>query len=615
MGLLLAGSNAYATCTPNVTNTSNSSTVTLSATANGDCVENSGTIEINSWGTNGIYLGNYNTVTVNNSGVIETDNVWSSGIRFGGNTDIVNNSGTIRTRGIGSPGIYSEGISLATINNTGTIETTSSQSSGIYSQGVSSTTITNSGSIITSDGYSHGIYSSGASSTITNSGTITTSGEYGYGILLTGAANTINNSGTITTSSSHGWGIYSISSNATINNSGTVRATNSGSIAIALANVNNTVNLYRGSVIVGDIYAAPTYGAGARLNINLGAGASYAYQVTGSSWTVSDLDNRPMVTGSAYAAGIGAQETASEMLYQRTSSITSALDRRLRSHASNETYNQPYWLDVYYADVSRNAGANYSTRTAFSNHNYGMTAGFKLPYEMTPLELVINAEQSHLNIDGSNQKVNSTGLMVGVLAPNISDVQGAALSAKALIGFANNDGDRKVMTNSLSYDGSRQIKSDYDSFYATVGTALTKLHPINDRLTLDAIVGLDLNINRIESYAETDYFTWNDRTLTQLQSRVQAGLDYKLWGDKGSVFARAGVERRDLIGGKTQDYAINGTSVSFNTNNKNDTYLTAQVGIKAQLEKRVQLFGVLNTLHSEDSVDSLSGNIGLRADF
>ena len=307
------------------------------------------------------------------------------------------------------------------------------------------------------------------------------------------------------------------------------------------------------------------------------------------------------------------------MLYQRTSSITSALDRRLRSYASDEVDNQPYWLDVYYSDVSRNSGGNYSTRNAFSNYNYGMTAGFKLPIEMTPIELVVNVEQSNLNIDSGNQKIDSTSIMAGVVAPDLTDVLGAKLSAKALLGFANNDGDRKVMTNSLLYDGSRQIKSDYNSTYAVFGAALTKLYPITDHLTADTLVGLDLVTEHINAYAETDYFAWQGRTLNQLQSRVQAGIDYKLFENKVDVFARVGVERRDLISGDTQNYSINdaGTiiNVSFKSNNSNDNYATAQLGFKAQLEKRIQLFGVVNGLHSSDTVSSIQGNIGLRADF
>jgi hypothetical protein len=517
-------------------------------------------------------------------------------------------------------GIYSFGES-ATIINTGKITPFGDWSYGIISTGTSAV-ITNSGNI-TANGqqFGYGIFSTGASATISNTGTISTrgitsTGVMGYGIYSEGSSATINNSGTITTNGLlNSNGIYSIGESTTITNSGTIRAIGANAAAIYLAYIahNNTVNILKGSVIIGDVYADSAV-IGARLNINLGAGVSYAYSVTGP-WTVTDLDNRPMVTGSAYAAGIGAQETAAQMLYQRTSSINSALDRRLKSYASDEVDNQPYWLDVYYSEVTRNSAGNYSTRTAFSNFNYGITAGFKLPIEVTPLELVVNVAQSDLNIDHSNQKVDSTSLMAGILAPNITDVLGAKLSAKALVGYADHDGDRKVMTNSLLYDGSRQIKSDYNSVYGFVGAALTKLYPITDRLTADLLLGLDLNAQRIQSYKESDYFAWESRTLTQLQSRIQAGLDYSFNENKASVFAHIGAENRNLIGGATQDYSINNMNVSFSTSNKNDTYLTAQLGFKAQLEKRVSLFGVVNTFHSADSVNSVSGSIGLKADF
>jgi hypothetical protein len=516
-------------------------------------------------------------------------------------TSPLTNEGTITLIGYG----ISNGNDGATIINSGTISVNGANNHGISSF-ASLSNITNSGLISVSGVGALGIIiwdnNNGGIITNTETGVISVSGWTGIG--LSNNNITVNNFGSITGNS----GIIAFNSSSTVNNFGRVVGTDGN--AIYFQGVNNTLNLYKGSVIVGNIHG----NTGSSLNINLGSAASYAYSTTGT-WTIADLDNRPMVTGSAYAAGIGAQETAAEMLYQRTSVVTSALDRRLRSYASNEIDNQPYWLDVYYSDVTRNSGGNYSTQTAFSNYNYGIIAGFKLPAQFTPLELVVNVEQSNSNIDGGNQKIDSSSIMAGLLAPNLTDVLGARLSAKALVGYADHNGDRKVMTNSLLYDGSRQIKSDYNSTYAVLGTALTKLYSINSRLTADVVLGLDLNVQHTESYKETDYFAWDSRTLTQLQSRVQTGLDYKLWGDKGSVFARVGAEHRDLIGGATQDYAINGTNVSFNTNNKNDTYLTAQVGIKAQLEKRIQLFGILNTLHSSDSVNSVSGNIGLRADF
>jgi len=574
-------------------------------------------------GMAGIISFGESAIITNSGSILINNGFFSYGIRsIGDYSLIINSNSIVNNSASGGYGIVSTGDFTTIINNaTGFIQVNSG--TAIINDSGTNATIINLGTISANGNVVGGIYTSRDSSTVSNDGIINVVGNYARGINSNNGAtnNTISNSGSIFSSGPNSRGIDNGGDNNLIINSGQIISQGIDSAAIAVYGNNTTLQLLRGSRIVGNIVTGDLYnlgnqlwGTNNKLVINLGAGASYAYSVTGP-WTITDLDNRPMVTGSAYAAGIGAQETSSEMLYQRTSAINSALDRRLRSYASDEVDNQPYWLDVYYSDVTRNSGGNYSTQTAFSNYNYGITAGFKLPTQLTPLELVVNVEQSNLNIDSGNQKIDSSSIMAGLLAPNIIDILGAKLSAKALLGYADHDGDRKVMTNSLLFNGSRQIKSDYNSTYAVLGTSLTKLYPITDRLTADVILGIDLNTQRFESYKESDYFAWDSRTLTQLHSRVQTGLDYKLWGDKGSLFARVGAEHRDLIGGASQDYSINGTNVSFNTNNKNDTYLTAQVGMRAQLEKRVHLFGVVNTLHSSDSVNSVSGNIGLRADF
>jgi len=554
------------------------------------------------------------TSTNTNRGTITTSGNYGHGIASTGATSTNTNSGTITTSGNYGYGINSTGAT-STNTNSGTITTSGANSVGIGSSGATSTN-TNSGSITISGTYGYGIYTAGTYSSVINTGTITTSGVNGIGINVSASSNTVYNYGSIlTTGTGYSPGISSGGNDLVINNYGKISAIGYG-VAIEIYSnsvSNNVVNLNRGSVIVGDIYA-PVGTLGAKLNMNLGSGVSYAYSVTGP-WTITDLDNRPMVTGSAYAAGIGAQETASEMLYQRTAAITKSLDSRLYAYAADESNVQPYWLDVYYADISRDAGANYSTRTKFSNDTYGLTVGYKLPIEPTTVELIVNAERSNLNIDSSNQKVDSTSVMAGLLAPNLTQIAGAQLSAKALLGYANHEGDRKVMTNDVLYDGSRNITADYDSYYAVVGANLLKLIPVNDHLTASVLAGLDLNTQNIKSYAESDYFAWNSRKLTQFQSRIQAGLDYQFNDDKAKLFARLGLEHRDLVSGETQQYSINDVGVSFNTNNSSDTYLTGQVGVKAQLEKRVQLFGVLSGVCSSDTVSSIQGNIGLRADF
>ena len=522
------------------------------------------------------------------------------------------NYGTISTSGNGAYGIYIRFGNYITVENYGNILTSGASAIGMVSLDPY-IFVNNKGNLQTTGNGASVVVLNGPNSEIINQGNVSSAGFGSIGIRLMGNFAYLENIGTIATSGQNSHVVSVETSNALIYNNGSVISSYSTSRSFNISGNNNTINLNQGSIIIGDIFAS-SLTTGNRLNINLGSGVSYAYSVTGP-WTVSDLDNRPIVTGSAYAAGIGAQETASEMLYQRTAAITSALDRRNRTYNANYLDNQSSWLDVYYADVTRDSGGNYSTQTAFANHNYGMSAGFKLAEQYTPLELVVSVEKSNLNIDSGNQKVDSTSLMAGLSAPNLAEVLGTRLSAKALVGYADHDGDRKVMTNSLLYDGSRQIKSDYKSHSVLLGAALNKPFELSDHLVADVLIGVDYTAQRVRSYSEEAYFAWDKRTLSQVQSRVQLGLEGFFFNNRGSVFGQLGAEHRDLIGGATQGYSMNGTTVSFNTNNKNDTYLTAQMGMKIQLDKRIQLFGLVNKLHSSDSVDSLSGNIGLRADF
>jgi hypothetical protein len=514
--------------------------------------------------------------------------------------------------------------------NTGTIIGSASFGGriiGIYNNGNQNIIINDTSGMITVfettfNNNAQGVYSNGNSNILSNTGTIiaetTGDSSNAVGLRSFGNSNNLNNSGTIyaktSGTDSNAYGIYSIGSDNTLTNSGIIVARGGDiSRSIWVEGDNNTVNINKGSLLVGDIY---TNGIDNKLNINLGAGASYAYQVTGP-WAVTDLDNRPMVTGSAYAAGIGAQETAGQMLYQRASSITSSLDRRIRDYT---IYNQSkvdtaYWVDSYYSDSSRGAGSGNSVQTNFSNQNYGFIAGARLPIKAAPIEAIINFEQSALNIANGNQNIDTSSVMVGLLTPKITEKWGINLSSKALMGWGEHNGDRRVYTNSLMYNGTQNVSSEYDSVYGIVGTALTSSYAFTNYLRADVLAGFDVDIQNISSYSESAYFRWNDRTLTQLQSRLQAGLTINLLNNTLSFFGRVGVEQRDLVGGQGQNYQIQGTNVTFNGGRMDNTYITGQLGSTYDVYKKVQLFGVVTSTNGLESVQAIQGNLGIRTSF
>ena len=503
---------------------------------------------------------------------------------------------------------------------------------GINSSGINYS-ITCSGNITTSGTGGRGIYllnnsGSNNTNTVNMTGNITTSGPDAYGIVLyndsgSTSSNTVNMTGNITTSGNAAYGIYlynysaSTSSNNTVNMTGRISATGLNSNAIYAVNDNatssNTVQLNKGSSVIGAISSSGTYTANNFLKLNLGAGASYSFATTG--FTVQDLNGRPMVTGSAYAAGIGNVTTASQSLYERTSQITQSLDDRLRTYDSKQNTSQDFWMNTYYSDSSRGGQGLSGSNLSFNQYRSGITAGFNVKNTYTPTELIVNYEHGKLNIDEGNQGISSNSVMAGALFPDIKKLFTGTLSAKALIGYSDFSGDRKVLTNDVALNGSRNVTASYQSSHLTIGSAWTKTLYQTDKIILDTLVGIDLNTQHINSYSESDLFKWNSRTINQLQERVTLGMEMKPFVKPLTLFGRVGVERRDLISGENQHYAINNTAVSYNDNNQGNTYKTVNAGAYYPLTPTVKAYAQVRYYDSTKDIDSLSGSIGISGQF
>ena len=522
------------------------------------------------------------------------------------------------------------------ITCSGNITTSGTAANGIYfynySASTSSNTVNMTGNITTSGNAGRGISllndsGSNNTNTVNMTGNITTSGTGAYGILLdnflgSSNTNTVNMTGNITTSGSGGDGIllynYSGSNNTnTVNMTGRISASGSNSYAIYAFNdtatSTNTVQLNKGSSVIGAINGFGTSSANNFLKLNLGAGASYSFATTG--FTVTDLNGRPMVTGSAYAAGIGNVTTASQSLYERTSQITQSLDDRLRTHDLKQQPSQDFWVNTYYSDSSRGGQGLSGSNLSFNQYRSGITAGFNVKNTYTPTELIVNYEHGKLNIDEGNQGISSNSVMAGALFPDIKKLFTGTLSAKALIGYSDFSGDRKVLTNDVAFNGSRNVTASYQSSHLTIGSAWTKTLYQTDKIILDTLVGIDLNTQHINSYSESDLFKWNGRTINQLQERVTLGMEIKPLVKPLTLFGRVGIERRDLISGENQHYAINNTAVSYNDSNQRNTYATLNAGAYYPLTPTVKAYAQVRYYDSTKDIDSLSGSIGISGQF
>jgi hypothetical protein len=591
--------------------------------------------------------------TVNMTGNIETYGGSAKGIYFYNGldykTNTVNMTGIILTRTTGDHGIYLWNqygtYNINIVNMTGNIETTDA-----YAQGISlnnngnpsnnnTNTVNMTGNIETNGFGAPSIYlyndTENSSNTVNMRGNILTTGEEARGIELTNYetsnTNTVHITGNIETRGAYAASIYlengnDVSSNNTnnVNMTGRISATGANSYAIYAINYNssdtNTVQLNKGSSVIGRIFGAISgfdddvaYTANNFLKLNLGAGASYSFATTG--FTVQDLNGRPMVAGSAHAAGVGNVVTASQSLYERTSQVTQSLDDRLRTYDSKQNTSQDFWINTYYSDSNRGGQGLSGSNLSFNQYRSGITAGFNVKNSYTPTELIVNYEHGKLNIDEGNQGISSNSVIAGALFPDIKKLFTGTLSAKALIGYSDFSGDRKVLTNDVAFNGSRNVTASYQSSHLTIGSAWTKTLYQTDKMILDTLVGIDLNTQHINSYSESDLFKWNSRTINQLQERVTLGMEMKPFVKPLTLFGRVGVERRDLISGENQNYAINNTAVSYNDSNQRNTYATLNAGAYYPLTPTVKAYAQVRYYDSTKDIDSLSGSIGISGQF
>ena len=606
---------------------------------------------------------NSGTITVTTSGTTEDPadgnayGIYNSGVT-GSVIGTITNSGTIAgvSTGVGTArGINNTSGTITSIINTGNITATAAESSGgttygtyngtaIYNHGdlVGSSgsnkvaligTITNSGVIegtrTAINNNAPGDYSEANITTITNTGTISTSitsvtsatidGEVdtttainvGASVTATDATatlTTLNNSGTIKTVAT-GTGAYGVIASTggtitTINNSGTIQA-GTASIGIAATGVIGTINLNEGSVLIGDIlsYSSTAY----TLNMDVGAAKSYYVATSGTgSFTVNDLDNRPVVAGSAYAINIGSMEMAGENLFQKTTVITDAIDR-------NVGLTKEVWVEPYYSEITRDSKGSSSEIRKFNNKKQGFTAGWKKENTKIPVEVVLNFDQTESNIDSGEYKTSSNGLMLGLVAPNFSTAGNSDVSIKGLVGFSKSNTDRKLL-DSTSSTGERVLTGDYYSLFSSLGATLSNNIFLSEFSLLNIKLGADINTEIRDSYKENLYFTYDRLALVQVQPRVEADLKIG-FSERSNIFLNVGIEAREVISGQTQDYSMGGTKVSYKTATPGDIYASVSAGANINIVGNFDFYVVASARSSNQDTQTYQANAGIKVQF
>ena len=604
---------------------------------------------------------NSGTITVTTSGTTEDPadgnayGIFNNGFT-GSVISTITNSGTIAgvSTGVGTArGINNTSGTITSIINTGNITAIAAESSGGTVYGTyNGTAIYNHGDIagssgsnkvaligtITNSGVIEGTrtainnnasanYSEANITTITNTGTISTSitsvtsaeidGEVdttnvinvgASGTDSTATLTTLNNSGTIKTVAT-GTGAYGVIASdggtiTTINNSGTIQA-GTASIGIAATGAIGTINLNEGSVLIGDIlsYSSTAY----TLNMDVGAAKSYYVATSGTgSFTVNDLDNRPVVAGSAYAINIGSMEMAGENLFQKTTVITDAIDR-------NVGLTKEVWVEPYYSEITRDSKGSSSEIRKFNNKKQGFTAGWKKENTKIPVEVVLNFDQTESNIDSGEYKTLSNGLMLGLVAPNFSTAGNSDVSVKGLVGFSKSDTDRKLL-DSTSSTGERVLTGDYYSLFSSLGATLSNNIFLSEFSLLNIKLGADINTEIRDSYKENLYFKYDRLALVQVQPRVEADLKIG-FSERSNIFFNAGIEAREVISGQTQDYSMGGTKVSYKTATPGDIYASVSTGANINIVGNVDFYVVASARSSNQDTRTYQANAGIRGQF
>ena len=98
--------------------------------------------------------------------------------------------------------------------------------------------------------------------------------------------------------------------------------------------------------------------------------------------------------------------------------------------------------------------------------------------------------------------------------------EGFDVSVKGLLGYANSKTDRKILDNTTA-TGTRTLAGEYDSYYAVVGSALSKNFNLDKDLNANLTFGVDLTSEFRDSYNENLYLIINSSTqfshATQLE--------------------------------------------------------------------------------------------------
>ena len=170
------------------------------------------------------------------------------------------------------------------------------------------------------------------------------------------------------------------------------------------------------------------------------------------------------------------------------------------------------------------------------------------------------------------------------------------------------NGERTILTNTTS-SGKLDIDSNYQTF--EIHSGFTKTNP-----KIVPNIGLSGSFSITPSYDESNYFSWRNRKVGNVSLFFTDKYNLMSKNDKKFNLGWT-LDLRSLVGNKSQIYSINGTSATYNQVNAltREISLIANLGYEKKITKNGKFTAGISSKNSNQSVKSLSGDLGFKLNF
>lgn len=616
---------SFATCTSTLSNTSPSSTTSILADTDGQCLTNSGTITIASNATYALWSDLSSNVSISNYGSIVlqgTDNsaMLITGTGAGGPSNtalsLINAGSISSTAGLTNVyamWTYNGSGTITSIINSGQISLSNTgQSVGIFNYaGNTVTTLTNSGTISVAGSYG-AIANNSVITTLNNSGSINSSGV-AHGIVNNSSAfiETLNNTGSISVPTAGYYGILNNSGAAigTLNNSQGATSsagvlTYSGALPSSYNVIINSASRYgqlSGTSVTGStnfgIYAGGVAGVAAS-TLNKGTYSSVLSGVTSSNLAGATSGNYNGFTwrlnnssGSIWDLIVTGASTADTQ--QSLVNTASVLQNTFTLQNTVLANSFSYDCNVFGANNICVSAGGRNTQVSAANGLNNTSALLIAAYRVMPSVRIGAYADQNLSVNNAGSTVNlgNNTPLIGLFGAWNERLDGTGTEVKVSMAYGqkNTTVTRQAVGTSEAGSGSSQLNSQGAQLTAKYGFGFTP------DMIVSPYVGVRYTQNNMGGYTEattssvTAPLTYSALNTNATTALAGVGAQYRFI-PQATAFASAGVETDTNTSNGT--YSATGivglTPINFNANPVK-TRPTATVGAYYDVEKNQRL--------------------------